>query len=38
MKRFIVKYISGALTINKPTDNYLLDLEESGIKLWQIFS
>jgi hypothetical protein len=38
MKRFIVKYIGGASTINKPTDNYLLDLEESGIKLWQIFS
>lgn len=38
MKRFIVKYISGAPTINKPTDNYLLDIEENGIKLWQIFS
>ena len=38
MKRYIVKYIGGASEINKPTDNYLLDLEENGIKLWQVFS
>jgi len=38
MKRYIVKYIGGVSEISKPTDNYLLDLKENGIKLWQVFS
>jgi hypothetical protein len=36
--KYAVKYITGAVEIKKPTDSYVLSIEEDGIRLWRMLS